>query len=102
MPLRQREKIQELLRQSGVEIPTSDHDLVIVGQPHRLPASVALALQDQHRTRSAAEPLLAALWLGSSLQIVGCNLELVPVGIAEIDGVRDFVILEFEFDSALL
>jgi hypothetical protein len=29
------------------------------------------------------------------------NLELVAVGIAEINRVRDFVILEFEFDSAL-
>jgi hypothetical protein len=30
------------------------------------------------------------------------NLELVAVGIAEINRVRDLVILEFEFDSALL
>src|SRR5882724_1943138 len=30
------------------------------------------------------------------------NLELVAVGIAEINRVRDFVILKFEFDSALL
>ena len=29
------------------------------------------------------------------------NLELVTIGIAEIDRLRDFVILEFEFDSAL-
>ena len=36
------------------------------------------------------------------LDLVCGNLELVAVGIAEINGVRDFVILEFEFDSALL
>jgi hypothetical protein len=36
------------------------------------------------------------------LQVVRRNLELVAIGIAEINRVRDFVILEFEFDSALL
>ena len=36
------------------------------------------------------------------LNLVRRNLELVAVGIAEINRVRDFVILEFEFDSALL
>ncbi len=35
------------------------------------------------------------------LDLVSRNLELVAVGIAEINRVRDFVILEFEFDSAL-
>ena len=35
------------------------------------------------------------------LDLVSRNLELVPIGIAEINRVRDFVILEFEFDSAL-
>ena len=30
------------------------------------------------------------------------NLKLMAIGIAEINRVRDFVILEFEFDSALL
>jgi hypothetical protein len=34
--------------------------------------------------------------------LVRRNLELVAVGIAEINRVRDFVILEFKFDSALL
>ena len=36
------------------------------------------------------------------LDFVRRNLELVAVGIAEINRVRDFVILEFKFDSALL
>ena len=36
------------------------------------------------------------------IDLVRRNLELVAVGIAEINRVRDFVILEFEFDSALL
>jgi hypothetical protein len=36
------------------------------------------------------------------IDLVGRYLELVAVGIAEINRVRDFVILEFEFDSALL
>src|SRR6516225_8015445 len=35
------------------------------------------------------------------IHLVRRNLELVAVGIAEINRVRDFVILEFEFDSAL-
>jgi hypothetical protein len=35
------------------------------------------------------------------LDVVRRNLELVAVGIAEINRVRDFVILEFDFDSAL-
>jgi len=35
------------------------------------------------------------------IDLVCRNLELVAVGIAEINRVRDFVILEFEFDSAL-
>src|SRR6202035_2015302 len=34
-------------------------------------------------------------------QIVRGDLELMAVGIAEIDGVRDLVVLEFKFDSAL-
>ena len=34
-------------------------------------------------------------------QLVRRDFELVPVGIAEIDGVRNFVILKFEFDSAV-
>src|SRR5215469_3116624 len=34
-------------------------------------------------------------------QFVSRDLELVAVGIAEIDRVRDLVVLEFEFDSAL-
>jgi hypothetical protein len=34
------------------------------------------------------------------LDLVRRNLELVAVGIAEINRVRDFVILEFKFDSA--
>jgi len=34
------------------------------------------------------------------LNLVRRNLELVAVGIAEINRMRDFVILEFEFDSA--
>jgi hypothetical protein len=36
------------------------------------------------------------------MDVVRRNLELVAVGIAEINRVRDFVILEFEFDSAFL
>ena len=36
------------------------------------------------------------------LDLVRRDLELVAVRIAEINRVRDFVILEFEFDSALL
>jgi hypothetical protein len=36
------------------------------------------------------------------IDLVRRNLKLVAVGIAEINRVRDFVILEFEFDSALL
>ena len=36
------------------------------------------------------------------LQIIGRDLEGVSVGIAEINRVGNFVILEFEFDSALL
>src|SRR6516164_8548471 len=36
------------------------------------------------------------------IDLVGRNLELVAVRIAEINRVRDFVILEFEFDSAVL
>jgi hypothetical protein len=35
------------------------------------------------------------------LDVVRRNLELVPIGIAKINRVRDFVILEFEFDFAL-
>src|SRR5262249_56223719 len=35
------------------------------------------------------------------LQVVRRNLELVAVGIAEINRVRDFVILKLEFDSVL-
>jgi hypothetical protein len=35
------------------------------------------------------------------IHLVRRNLQLVAVGIAEINRVRDFVILEFEFDSAL-
>ena len=34
-------------------------------------------------------------------QVVRRDLELMAVGIAEIDRVRNFVILEFELDSAL-
>ena len=37
-----------------------------------------------------------------SLQIIGRDLEGGAVGIAEINRVGNFVILEFEFDSALL
>ncbi len=36
------------------------------------------------------------------IDLVRRDLELVAVGITEINRVRDFVILEFEFDSALL
>src|SRR4029434_4823091 len=36
------------------------------------------------------------------IDLVRRNLQLVAVRIAEIDRVRDFVILEFEFDFALL
>ena len=36
------------------------------------------------------------------IDLVRRNLKLVAVGIAEINRVRDFMILEFEFDSALL
>jgi hypothetical protein len=36
------------------------------------------------------------------IDVVRRNLELVAVGIAEINRVRDFVILAFEFDSALI
>ena len=32
---------------------------------------------------------------------VSGDLELVTVGVTKVDGVRDFVILEFEIDSAL-
>src|SRR3954468_2898167 len=35
------------------------------------------------------------------MDLVRRNLELMAVGIAEINRVRDFVILEFEFDSSL-
>jgi len=38
---------------------------------------------------------------GSIIELVGRDLELVTVGIMKIDGVRNLVILEFEFDSAL-
>jgi hypothetical protein len=34
--------------------------------------------------------------------VVRCNLQLVAVGIAEINRVRDFVILELEFEFAFL
>ena len=44
---------------------------------------------------------LEAHFLGSAFKIVSRDLEYVTVGIAEINGVRDLVILEFEFDSAL-
>ena len=36
------------------------------------------------------------------IDLVRRYLKLVAVGIAEINRVRDFVILDFEFDSALL
>ena len=36
------------------------------------------------------------------LDVVRRNLELMAIGVAEINRVRDFVILEFKFDSALL
>ena len=36
------------------------------------------------------------------IDFVRRDLELMASGIAEINRVRDFVILEFEFDSALL
>jgi hypothetical protein len=39
---------------------------------------------------------------GALLDVVRGNLELVAIGIAEINRMRDFVILEFEFDSAFL
>ena len=39
--------------------------------------------------------------LGSAFKLVSRDLELVTIGIKKIDGLRDFVILEFEFDSAL-
>src|SRR2546430_16277241 len=38
---------------------------------------------------------------GSIIELVGRDLELVAVGIMKIDGGRNLVILEFEFDSAL-
>src|SRR5207237_10200177 len=36
-----------------------------------------------------------------SCQLVSCDLKLVTVGIAKVNGVRNFVVLEFEFDAAL-
>jgi len=39
---------------------------------------------------------------GRPRQLVGCDLDLVAVGIAEVNGVRNLVVLEFEFDSAFL
>src|SRR5437773_6598483 len=36
-------------------------------------------------------------WFG---EFIGCDLERVTVGIAKINGVRNLVILKFEFDSA--
>src|SRR5205823_1743872 len=36
-------------------------------------------------------------WFG---EFIGCDLERVAVGIAKINGVRNLVILKFEFDSA--
>ena len=44
---------------------------------------------------------LEAHFLGSAFKIVSRDLEYVTVGIAEINGVRDLVILEFELDSTL-
>jgi hypothetical protein len=35
------------------------------------------------------------------IQVVRRDLELVAIGIAEVNRVRDFVVLEFEFDSVL-
>ena len=45
---------------------------------------------------------LNAHFLGCAFEIISRNLQLVAIGIAEINRVRDFVILELEFDSVLL
>src|SRR3982751_1321644 len=71
-----------------------------VGQPRRLPASGALALQQlclTQRFDMIMDEACAAL-----INLVRRNLELVAVRIAEINRLRDLVILEVEFDSALL
>jgi hypothetical protein len=44
---------------------------------------------------------MKAYFLRSPFEFIGRDLERVAVGIAEIDGVRNLVILEFEFDTAL-
>ena len=46
--------------------------------------------------------LLVALDFFRLIKLVGCDLELVTIGIAKIDGVRNFVIFEFELDAAAL
>ena len=39
-------------------------------------------------------------FLGLLFQVVSCDLEFVAVWIVKVNRVRDFVILEFEFDAA--
>ena len=77
MPVRQREKIQELLR-SGVVIAAEDSRLY----------TCLCASRGFRRRRQFSH-------------FVSGDLELVTVGIAKVNGVRDFVVLEFEIDSAL-
>ena len=44
--------------------------------------------------------LLVTLNFFRLIKLVSCDFEFVAVGVIEINGVRDFVVLEFEFDSA--
>jgi hypothetical protein len=63
-----------------------------------------LAEADQKKIRDVSTSLDITKSEGCAalLDVVRRNLELVAVGIAEINRVRNFVILEFEFYSALL
>jgi hypothetical protein len=87
MPLRQREKIQELLRSSCVSCSVRSSWSVIPSEPEESLADFcggAGASKFEDITRSYSHAAL--------VHLVGRNLQLVAVGVAEIDRVRDLVI----------
>jgi hypothetical protein len=60
--------------------------------------SVEIAAEDSLYTSMRSSRLERARRF--SRQVVGRDFELVAVGIAKVNGVRNLVILEFEFDAA--
>jgi hypothetical protein len=107
VPLRQREKIQKLLRPRRVNLRAQSHQIVIPSEVEE-----SLIISFRWRAKQASEMFRSAQHNNGRieiakrlgvlfLQIIGRDLEGVTVGIAEIDRVRNFVILKFKFDSAL-